>query len=71
MQEIKILFNNEKNKHNERGDYINLCDVIKGRNYNLKDIEPAFYELVKDCKPNKKDSLEYINYLCQITLKKK
>jgi hypothetical protein len=71
MEEIKrrfkLMCSEKKNENN--GDYINLAKVVVGRNYKPNDIRKSFLKLVSRNEYDSSERGEYIDYLCQITLK--
>lgn len=69
MKEIKTKFYliRSDNKYCGWGDYVCLCQVIKGRNYKRNDILRAFNKLVSRDEYDWNERKEYQDYLCQIT----
>lgn len=53
----------QKELHNELGDYINLCYIIRGRKFNKKDIHKAFLKLVSRDEYDWRERKELISYL--------
>jgi hypothetical protein len=66
FSEIKRRFQLQKESRKELGDYINLCYVIKGRNYNKKDLRKAFLNLINRDEYLFSEREEYISYLSTI-----
>ena len=73
MKEIKHRFEliRTDKKYEGWGDYVCLCEAIKGRNYKRSDVFRAFNQLVSKEDYDIDEKLEYQNYLCQITMKQK
>lgn len=68
MKDIKHRFEliRTDKKYEGWGDYICLCEAIKGRNYKRSDIFRAFNVLIKDYY-DVSEKKEYQEYLCEIT----
>jgi hypothetical protein len=66
FSEIKRRFEMQKKDRQELGDYINLCYVIKGRNYNKQDLRKAFLKLLNRDEYLFSEREEYISYLSTI-----
>ena len=60
---IKRLYELQCQDRKYLGDYINLCYIIKGRNFNQKDIRNAFLKLVSRDEYDFKEREELIQYL--------
>lgn len=69
MNEIKKLYKLQKELHPELGDYINLCFVIRGRNYQKINIRNAFLKLVDREQYDWAERKELIDYLFEVTQK--
>lgn len=63
MKEIKNKFNKLRSECSEKGDYIILCEVIKGQNYKNIDIRKSFLNLVSRDEYPFDERDEYIDYL--------
>jgi hypothetical protein len=70
MKELESRFESLRESHPVDGDYVILCRVVKNRGYSDIMIRKAFDKFVLDCpKYSKSEKREYIDYLCQITVK--
>ena len=63
MNEIKNRFELYQSKHPNIGDYICLCEVIKGMKYTKPVIKNSFLKLVSREEYDFEEKEEYINYL--------
>lgn len=66
FSEIKRRFELQKQDRPDLGDYINLCYIIKGRNYNNKDLRKAFLKLINRDEYDFSEKEDYIKYLSTI-----
>lgn len=63
---IKRMFELQCQDRKELGDYINMCYIIKGRNYKKEDIRRAFLKLINRDEYLFEERQEYIDYLYEI-----
>ena len=60
---IKRMFELHCQDKPSQGSYINMCDIIIGRNYKKEDIRHAFLKLVNRDEYDFKEHNEYLQYL--------